>query len=99
MSTDNEFDTCFDVCFDTGDAFSDPDVEVLSVSEMRSIPPSKRPSVMPSVVETPTGMEVVPQATWDEATRTYDLKELQLLLAAASPHQHQTLRSTPAMRA
>ena len=64
----------------------DPFVEVTMSVEVTS----RRPSVMPRIVATPVGDEVVTQAELDEVTLVYDHADLERLRQASDPHKHLT---------
>lgn len=68
--------------FGSPDEGSDPVVEVVR---------SRPPSVMPTIVHTPTGDEVVPMDAFEEQTKVYHKLELEMLLAAANAHKHPTV--------
>jgi hypothetical protein len=87
VSSFNDLDTPFSNLevanvFDAFDAGSDPVVEVVR----------PRPSsVMPRIVHTPTGDEIVPMEVFEEQTQVYNKRELELLLTAANVNRHLTV--------
>ena len=67
---------------DTDDPFAVENSVIVAVS----------PPLLPIVVRTPTGDEIVLTEVFDEPTHIYGPGELQALLALAHPNRHPTVR-------